>query len=124
MNALPGCLPRRAAAENNQNFSPNPPFQSTDYQTQSTGYQTQAPPPPPAPEAPGDPGVAKHRQDPGHHFRIQHAGLRAALRELEETLRKESSDIRDTTRRHLEALEALCSQRTRGARRPAECRAR
>ena len=35
--------------ENNQNFSPDPSFQSTDYQTQSTSYQP--PPPPPVHDA-------------------------------------------------------------------------
>ncbi len=93
------------STENNQNFSPNPPFQSTDYQTQSTGYQT--PPPPPAPEAPSDPGAGNIDKIRDILFGSNMRDYELRFAHLEEALKKESADLRDTTRRHLESLESF-----------------
>jgi len=91
--------------ENNQNFSPDPSFQSTDYQTQPTPYQTQ--PPPPAHEAPSDQGAGNIDKIRDILFGSNMRDYEQRFAHLEEALKKESSDLRDTTRRHLESLEGF-----------------
>jgi uncharacterized protein YydD (DUF2326 family) len=91
--------------ENNQNFSPDPSFQSTDYQTQSTAYQS---PPPPAPhDAPSDHGAGNIDKIRDILFGSNMRDYEQRFAHLEEALKKESADLRDITRRHLESLEAF-----------------
>jgi hypothetical protein len=99
--------------QNNPNFSPDPSFQpagyppqSAGYQAQPTTYQTQPPPAPPVQDAGSDQGG-------GNIDKIRDILFGSNMREyehrfarLEEALKKESADLRDTTRRHLESLEA------------------
>jgi hypothetical protein len=91
--------------ENNPNFSPDPSFQSTDYQTPSATYQTQAPPP--AQDAPSDTGGGNIDKIRDILFGSNMRDYEQRFAHLEEALKKESSDLRDTTRRQLESLEAF-----------------
>jgi hypothetical protein len=94
------------STENNQNFSSSPPFQSTDYQTQFAGYPTQ-PPAPPAPDAPSDQGAGNIDKIRDILFGSNMRDYELRFAHLEEALKKESADLRDTTRRHLESLESF-----------------
>jgi hypothetical protein len=96
----------------NQNFQPDQPYQSpdfqpqsTDYQPQSTHYQTQ--PPPPAYETPADAGAGNIDKIRDILFGSNMRDYEQRFARLEEALKKESADLRDTTRRHLESLEAF-----------------
>lgn len=91
--------------DNNQNFPPEQSFQPPDYQPPSTGFQT--PPAPPSHEAPAE-------ESPGNIDKIRDILFGSNMRDyemrfarLEEALKKESSDLRESTRRHLESLEAF-----------------
>src|SRR5580658_10335121 len=82
-------------AEENQGLPPDPSFQHA-------GYQAQAAP------------AAHDAADPGNIDKIRDIIFGANMRDyeqrfarLEEALKKESLDLRETTRRHLEALEAF-----------------
>jgi hypothetical protein len=94
------------STENNPNFSPDPPFQSMDYQTQSTGYQS-PPPAAPAPDAPTDQGAGNIDKIRDILFGSNMRDYELRFAHLEEALKKESADLRDTTRRHLESLESF-----------------
>jgi hypothetical protein len=89
--------------ENNQNF-PSQPFQSTDYQPQSS---FQPPPAPPAHEAPAEAGAGNIDKIRDILFGSNMRDYELRFAHLEEALKKESSDLRETTRRHLESLEAF-----------------
>ena len=104
-SAYPDAYPD-GSTENNQNFAPNPPFQSTDYQTQSTGYQTH-PPAAPASDAPGDQGAGNIDKIRDILFGSNMRDYELRFAHLEEALKKESADLRDSTRRHLESLESF-----------------
>ena len=90
---------------NSQNFQPEPSYQSTDYQPQSTGYQTQ--PPPPVQDAPIEAGAGNIDKIRDILFGSNMRDYEQRFARLEEALKKESADLRDTTRRHLESLEAF-----------------
>jgi len=82
-------------AEENQGLPPDPSFQHSGYQSQ------------------GSP-AAHDAADPGNIDKIRDIIFGANMRDyeqrfarLEEALKKESLDLRETTRRHLEALEAF-----------------
>jgi hypothetical protein len=104
-SAYPDAYPD-GSTENNQNFSPNPPFQSTDYQTQSTGYQTH-PPAAPASDAQSDQGAGNIDKIRDILFGSNMRDYELRFAHLEEALKKESADLRDSTRRHLESLESF-----------------
>jgi uncharacterized protein YydD (DUF2326 family) len=78
----------------NQNFQPDQPYQSTDYQTQ----------PPPLSSDAGAGNIDKIRDI---LFGSNMRDYEQRFARLEEALKKESADLRDTTRRHLESLEAF-----------------
>jgi hypothetical protein len=90
--------------ENNQDFPAQPSFQSTDYQPQSS---FQSPPAPPAQEAPGEAGAGNIDKIRDILFGSNMRDYELRFAHLEEALKKESSDLRETTRRHLESLEAF-----------------
>ncbi len=90
---------------NNQNFQPEPSYQSTDYQPQSTGYQNQ--PPPPAQEAPAEAGAGNIDKIRDILFGTNMRDYDQRFARLEEALKKESADLRDTARRHLESFETF-----------------
>jgi hypothetical protein len=94
--------------DNNQNFPPDSSIQgtqSTDYQPQFSGYQT--PPAAPAQDAPAEPGSGNIDKIRDILFGSNMRDYEQRFARLEEALKKESSDLRDTTRRHLESLEAF-----------------
>ncbi len=94
--------------ENNPNFPPDPSIQS-DFQTRSTGYQTQPPPQPPPMmhDALGEPGGGNIDKIRDILFGSNMRDYEQRFARLEEALKKESTDLRDTTRRQLESLEAF-----------------
>jgi hypothetical protein len=105
--------------QNNQNFPPDQSYQSTDYQPQSTDYQPQSTayqpqssnyqtqPPPPAYDAPSDQGAGNIDKIRDILFGSNMRDYEQRFARLEEALKKESADLRETTRRHLESLEAF-----------------
>src|SRR5271156_4905894 len=90
--------------ENNQNFPAQPSFQSTDYQPQSSFHP---PPAPPAQEAPGEAGAGNIDKIRDILFGSNMRDYELRFAHLEEALKKESADLRDSTRRHLESLESF-----------------
>jgi hypothetical protein len=90
--------------DNNQNFQPEPSFPSSDYQPQSAGFQT---PLAGAHDAAGEAGGGNIDKIRDILFGSNMRDYEQRFARLEEALKKESSDLRDTTRRHLESLEAF-----------------
>src|SRR5271156_2317003 len=84
---------------------PDTPFQPNDYQNQPTSYQTQTPPP--VHDAPSEQGAGNIDKIRDIIFGSNMRDYEQRFARLEETLRRESLDIRDATRRHLESLEAF-----------------
>jgi hypothetical protein len=91
--------------ENNQNFPPEPSFQPTEYQTPSAGFQN--PPAPPAHDFPSEAGSGNIDKIRDILFGSNMRDYEQRFARLEESLKKESADLRDTTRRQLESLEAF-----------------
>src|SRR5579862_6649484 len=89
--------------DNNQNFPTEQSFQPPDYQPQSTGFQTAPAPPPHDAPGEGSPGNIDKIRDILFGSNMRDYEMRFAR--LEEALKKESSDLRDTTRHNLESLE-------------------
>jgi hypothetical protein len=84
--------------EDNPNLPPEPSFQSADYQTQI---------PPPAHDTASDPGAGNIDKIRDILFGSNMRDYEQRFARLEEALKKESLDLRETTRRHLETLEAF-----------------
>src|SRR5271156_2334120 len=84
---------------------PDTPFQPNDYQNQPTSYQTQTPPP--VHDAPSEQGAGNIDKIRDILFGSNMRDYEQRFARLEEALKKESSDLRETTRRHLETLEAF-----------------
>ena len=85
-------------AEDSQNLPPTPPFQSTNYQTEAQAL-TQ-----PTGSDQGEGNIDKIRDI---LFGSKMRDYDQRFLRLEETLKREALDLRETTRRHLEALEAF-----------------
>lgn len=83
-------------AEDNQNLSPDPSFQSTGPQTQPAAH-----------DIAGEQGAGNIDKIRDILFGSNMRDYEQRFARLEEALKKESADLRDTTRRHLEALEAF-----------------
>jgi len=87
---------------------------AADLSHQAQGYQAQEQPREPAHSASLSGEPAHNDSGPGNIDKIRDILFGSQMRDyeqrfarLEETLKKESSDLRETTRRHLEALEAF-----------------
>jgi hypothetical protein len=93
--------------QNNQNFSPDPSFQPAGYPPESSGYQAPPPLPPAAPDAPADHGAGNIDKIRDILFGSNMRDYEQRFARLEEALKKESADLRDSTRRHLDSLESF-----------------
>jgi hypothetical protein len=85
------------AAEDNQVLSPDPSFQSAGYHSEAA----------PATQAAGDLGTGSIDKIRDILFGSNMRDYEQRFARLEEALKKESSDLRETTRRHLATLEAF-----------------
>lgn len=91
--------------QNNQNFDPS--FQPAGYQPESIGYPTQPLLAPSTADLPGEQGAGNIEKIRDILFGSNMRDYEQRFARLEEALRKESADLRDTTRRQLDSLESF-----------------